>query len=86
MPRAKFEVGEAVEMRCTHVRDGRLVTDWLPGIVAATDHRMLAVRFEIDVFVGAGQRISDRTLWCTHGSRNLRRPSERVPDIQTEEY
>jgi hypothetical protein len=82
---AKFEVGELVEMRCAHRRDGCLVTDWLPGIVVATDPRMLGVRFENDVFVGAGQRVPDQTLWCTHGSRNLRRAAERAADIQTEE-
>jgi hypothetical protein len=85
MTRAKFEVGEVVEMRCTHRRAGRLVTDWLVGIVAATDYRMLAVRFDTEVFVGAGQRLPDQTLWCSHGSRNLRRPTENAADIQTEE-
>lgn len=81
---AKFAVGEVVEMRCAHRRNGRLVTDWLAGTVSAADQRMLAVRFEDEVFVG-GQHIPDQTLWCTHGSRNLRRPGERATKIQTEE-
>jgi hypothetical protein len=81
---AKFAVGEVVEMRCAHRRDGRLVSGWLAGTVCAADQRMLAVRFEAEVFVG-GQTIPDQTLWCTHGSRNLRRLSDRATPIQSEE-
>jgi hypothetical protein len=75
--RAKFAVGEAVEMRCPHRQEGRVVLDWLPGRVTAADTRMLGVRFEVDVYASTGQAIPDRTLWCTHGSPNLRRPGER---------
>ena len=76
MARAKFEVGEAAEIRCLHQRGGQVVLDWLSGVVAAADYRMLAVRFESAVFANTGQPIPDRTLWCTHGSPNLRRPGE----------
>jgi hypothetical protein len=75
--RAKFEVGEAVEMRCLHRRQGQLVLDWLAGSVAAADYRMLGVRFEVEVYANTGQAVPERTLWCTHGSPNLRRPGER---------
>jgi len=74
MPRVKFETGEHVEMKCVHVRDGQIVHDWLAGHVVSTDHRMLAVQFDTDVFASNGWRIPDRTLWCAHGSPNLRRP------------
>lgn len=77
MGRAKFEVGELVEMRCLHRRDGQVVLDWLPGSVVAADYRMLGVRFETAVFANSGLAIPDRTLWCTHGSPHLRRPGER---------
>ena len=77
MPRAKFEVGEAVEMRCRHQRQGQLVLDGLGGMVVDADYRMLGVRFETAVYANTGHRIPDRTLWCTHGSPNLRRPGER---------
>ena len=73
MPRAKFEIGEAVEMRCQHQRQGQRVVDWLAGEVVAADARMLAVRFDTAVYANTGQLIPDRTLWCTHGSPNLRR-------------
>ena len=35
MARVKFEVGEAVEMRCLHAQDGQVVLDWLAGSVVA---------------------------------------------------
>jgi hypothetical protein len=83
--RAKFEVGEVVEMRCLHRQGGQVVTDWLPGTVVAADYRMLGVRFETDVFANNGLPIGDRTLWCTHGSPNLRRPGERPAVSETHE-
>jgi hypothetical protein len=73
MPRVKFEVGQPVEMRCYFVRDGQIVRDWLPGVVVQVEARMLAVKFDVEVFSNNGWRIPDRTLWCTHGSPNLRR-------------
>jgi hypothetical protein len=76
MARAKFSVGEAVEMRCHHLRAGQRVVDWLPGQVTQADDRMVAVTFEADVFANNGWPIADRTLWCTHGSQNLRRVGE----------
>lgn len=73
MARTKFVVGERVEMRCDHIRDGERMNDWLPGVVVQTDHRMLAVQFETEVFASNGWPIPDRILWCAHGSPNLRR-------------
>jgi hypothetical protein len=35
---------------------------------------MVAVKFNQEVFANNGWAIPDRTLWCTHGSRHLRRP------------
>ena len=70
----KYARGEIVEMYCGHLDPaGRTVTDWLPGQVVATDHRMVAVKFDVDVFANNGWLIPDRTLWCAHGSRHLRR-------------
>jgi hypothetical protein len=76
MPRAKFVVGEQVEVRCDHIRDGRRVNDWLPGKVIQVDRRMAAVQFETDVFSSNGWAIPDRVLWCAHGSPNIRRPQD----------
>jgi len=72
----KYEVGERVEMYCTHLEAGRPVTDWLEGRVAEADYRMVAVRFEADVYTSNGWPAPGRLLWCTHGSRNLRRLAE----------
>jgi hypothetical protein len=79
MPRDKLRVGETVEVRCLHVQAGRLVEDWLAGAVVTTDYRMAAVQFDCDVYSSNGWLIPDRTLWCAHGSPNLRR----LADAQT---
>ncbi|MDW8325368.1 MAG: hypothetical protein RMK99_02275 [Anaerolineales bacterium] len=76
MPRVKLKPGERVEMRCFHRRGNEIVQDWLPGVVVSADERMLAVRFETDVFSNNGWLVPDRTLWCTHGSPNLRRVTD----------
>ncbi len=76
MPREKFAIGEQVEMLCSHLRNGQRVNDWLTGTVVQADYRMVAVRFEVDVFSSNGWHIPDRTLWGAHGSRNLRRIAE----------
>ncbi len=73
MPITKFAVGEQVEVRCDHIRDGERVNDWLKGTVVQADRRLAAVHFETDVFSSNGYPIPDRTLWCAHGSRNIRR-------------
>ena len=74
----KYEVGERVEMWCPHLRAGRPVTDWVAGKVTQADYRMVAVKFETEVFTGNGWPVPERVLWCTHGSRHLRRPAEEV--------
>jgi len=73
MRRSKLTVGEQVEVRCHHRRANQVVRDWLAGVVVKVDARMAAIRFETDVFSNAGWLIPDRTLWCAHGSPNLRR-------------
>jgi len=73
----KFQVGEQVEMLCDHLHaDGQRVTSWQPGQVTAVDERMVAVQFNVQVFANPGWPVADRTLWCTHGSRRLRRLDE----------
>ncbi len=50
------------------------MNDWLAGVVVEADNRMLAARFEADVYSSNGWLIPDRILWCAHGSPNIRRP------------
>jgi len=73
MPRSKLTVGEKVEVHCYHRQADRVAKGWLAGEVVQADHRMVAVRFTTDVFSNNGWLIPDRTLWCAHGSPNLRR-------------
>jgi hypothetical protein len=74
MPKEKFSVGEAAEVKCFHKQNGEVVEDWLAGVVVEADYRMAAIRFEADVFSSNGWQIPNRILWCAHGSPNLRRP------------
>lgn len=76
MPKEKFVVGEAAEVKCFHRRNGQVVEDWLPGTVVEADFRMAAIQFEVDVFSSNGFQIPNRVLWCAHGSPNLRRPNQ----------
>ena len=75
MAKEKYQIGEIAEVRCSHLKDGKRVEDWLAGKVVNADYRMAAVKFETDVFLSNGWRIPDRILWCAHGSPNLRRPT-----------
>lgn len=77
MPREKFSIGEEVEVYCQHVVNGEVKTGWLAGKVVAADYRMAAIQFEAEVFSSNGWPIPERTLWCAHGSRNLRRPANK---------
>ena len=78
MAREKYQVGEQVEMLCEHLAGGQRTSGWLAGRVVQADYRMLAVRFDTDVYANTGWPVPDRTLWCTHGSRNLRRPPDQA--------
>ncbi len=66
-------MGEQAEVNCLHVRDGQVVEDWLAGQVVEADYRMVAVKFDTDVFASNGWQIPERILWCAHGSPNIRR-------------
>ena len=79
MPREKFNLGDTAEVKCLHRQGGQFVEDWLAGVVVAADYRMAAIKFETDVFSSNGWQIPDRTLWCAHGSPNLRRPANPDP-------
>ena len=81
----KFAVGERVEMYCPHRREGRPVTDWVAGRVTQADYRMVAVQFDTDVYTSNGWPAPERTLWCTHGSRHLRRPATAGNEVSEHE-
>jgi len=75
MASEKFVVGERVEVLCDHIEDSQRVNGWLAGQVIQADRRMVAVLFDpgTEVFTSNGYPVPDRTLWCAHGSRNIRR-------------
>ena len=79
MARSKFSVGDPVEVNCQNLSTGRRTEGWVPGVVIEADYRMVAVKFECDVYSSNGWLIPDRTLWLAHGSKNLRRTES--PDL-----
>lgn len=77
----KFRTGERVQMYCEWEDQGHRVRGWVWGTVVSVDQRMVEVECDADVYDALGHRPPDRRLWCTHGSRNLRRSDEgEVPD------
>lgn len=76
MSRPKFATGERVEVFCYHEGENGVARDWLRGTVIQTDDRMVAVRFDANVYTNQGWRIAERILWCAHGSPRIRRPGD----------
>ena len=72
MARPKFQLGDPVEMRCPHLKNGQVVVEWLAGIVVKADYRMAAVQFQLPVYTATGLPIPNNILWAAHGSPNLR--------------
>ena len=73
MPHTKFVVGEQAEVLCDHIHNGERIHGWLSGTVIQVDRHLAAVRFDTDVYSDDGQLVTDQTLWCTHGSKHIRR-------------
>ena len=46
---------------------------WISGRVVFTDYRMAKIQCERPVYDTAGGYHLDGQLWCTHGSKKLRR-------------
>lgn len=74
--RCKFRVGERVQVYCERENLGNRIQEWVWGTVTSVDQRMVEIECEADVYDALGYRRPDRRLWCTHGSRHLRRPDE----------
>ena len=71
-----YNVGDAVEVLCDHIRDDERIRDWLHGTVVQSDRKMVAVQFLQDVYLTGGWMVPDRVLWLQQKSANIR-PSKR---------
>ncbi len=70
------QVGDLVDVRCDHEKDGVRVRDWLQGTVVQADRKMVAVQFTADVYLTDGWMVPDRVLWLQQNSENIR-PAKR---------
>ncbi len=71
--RARFEVGDKVEVYCDHEnRKGERVRGWVQGTVVQVDAKMVAIQFNIPVYLTNGWMIPDQVLWLPIHSSNIR--------------
>ena len=80
-PESTYNVGDVVEVFCDHEKDEQRVKGWLKGTVVQVDLKMVAVQFQINVFLTDGWMVPDHILWYPVHSTNIRpikrRPSKR---------
>ena len=68
-----FDVGDPVEVYCDHDNDaGERVQGWLAGVVVQADDKMVAVKFQRNVYLTNGWMVPDRVLWCPQNSKQIR--------------
>ncbi|MBN2554386.1 MAG: hypothetical protein JXA97_00480 [Anaerolineales bacterium] len=63
-----YDVGDTVDVKCDHDRDGERVHDWLQGVVVQADEKMVAVQFLEDVYLTDGWMVPDHVLWYRQDS------------------
>lgn len=85
-PESVYQVGDRVEVFCDHDKDNQRVRDWLEGIVVQVDSKMVAVQFQVDVYLTDGWMVPDHILWYPSNSSHIRMPQEksskpRLPDF-----
>ncbi len=70
---ARFRVGDKVEVYCDHEnRKGERVRGWIQGVVVHIDGKMVAVQFNVPVYLTNGWMIPDKILWCPVNSPHIR--------------
>jgi hypothetical protein len=69
----KYSVGEKVWLYCRSASGTENSAGWVEGVVLSTDRRMVEVKCFARVYDVNGNLHEDGILWCTHGSKKLRR-------------
>ncbi len=71
--RPRFQVGDRVEVYCDHEnRRGERVRGWIQGVVVQVDAKMVAIQFNVPVYLTNGWMIPDRVLWYPLNSPHVR--------------
>lgn len=72
-----YDVGDLVDVKCDHDKDGERVHDWLQGVVVQADEKMVAVQFIEDVYLTDGWMVPDHVLWCRQDGDMIRKSRRR---------
>ena len=85
-PEQVYQVGDIVEAFCDHDKEEQRVRGWIVGTVVQVDPKMVAVQFQMDVYLTDGWMVPDHILWYPTYSPQIRKPKEeeakpRLPDF-----
>jgi len=85
-PESAYQVGDLVEVFCDHDLEDQRVRSWVQGIVVQVDSKMVAVQFQVSVYLTDGWMVPDHILWYPSNSPHIRMPLEksskpRLPDF-----
>jgi hypothetical protein len=67
-----YKVGDRVEVYCDHEEKEERVRGWLDGVVVQADIKMIAIQFQIKVYLTDGWMVPDHVLWCLRDSHSIR--------------
>lgn len=69
----EYQVADRVEVYCDHDdKNEERVRGWLKGVVAQVDDKLVAVQFQVNVYLTEGWMVPDRILWFPINSKDIR--------------
>ena len=69
----EYQVADRVEVYCDHDDKGNeRVRGWLKGVVAQVDDKLVAVQFQVNIYLTEGWMVPDRILWFPTNSKEIR--------------
>jgi len=69
----EYKVADRVEVYCDHDdKNEERVRGWLKGVVAQVDDKLVAVQFQVNVYLTEGWMVPDRILWFPTNSKDIR--------------
>lgn len=74
----EYQVADRVEVYCDHDdKNEERTRGWLKGVVAQVDDKLVAVQFQVNIYLTEGWMVPDRILWFPINSKDIR-PLKRV--------
>ena len=67
-----YQVGDKVEVKCDHEKNGQRIRGWLRGTVVQVENKMLAVQFNKNIYLTDGWMVPDQILWFPFDSQHVR--------------